>query len=401
MTINISIIMPVYNKGKYLKRSIDSVLNSDFEDYELICVEDYSSDDSAIILGNYAKKYGQIKVLCNEQNMGVAFSRNRGIEEASGKYVMFLDADDSVEKDALESYYMLMEKHRAQMCFIKFAQLSGNRSQGIIKKYEGVYSGVQLLDLFTENHEDFLYACGAMYERTFLTNNLILFEKLTIGEGGLFILNALLKADRAVVSDYPGYYYWINETSTSQQSFALTASAKGQLSQILYLIKYLRDESKQEDAIVRFLEWYVPLNIGGIQNLCEEDILSVIERENDAYSLLMIKLLLGEFVFKKINIDENIEKIIKEREKVYLYGAGYDILSVIRYCHQIGAEICGIFVSSLAVNSKCVYGYKIQEFREEIIDDKSIPIIITARKKHQNQIETMLLDAEIKYIVKL
>lgn len=400
MMCDISVIMPVYQKVKYLRKSIESVINSCFQGYELICIDDCSIDGSVEILKEYESKYDQIKVLYNKQNLGVADTRNRGIEEAKGKYIVFLDADDMFEKNALRMYYTIMEMNKAQMGFLRFVQ-DGAGVLGIKNEYDGVYSGMQLLDLFVENDEDFLYACGVMYERKFLEENQIKFEKLRIGEGGLFILNSLMKVDRAVVSDYPGYRYLINETSTSKQNFSMVASATGQLNQILFLFRCMMEYPQKKDNIIHFLNWYIPKNIGGILNLNEINVSSITPNDWMEYVSFMTKMLRGDFIFSEIRLEKRMENIIQKTGKVYLYGAGYDILAALRYCHQMGVEVCGVLVTSASNNVDCVYGYKVQEFRKGLIEDVSIPVIITARKKHQEQIEKLLLKSGIKYIAKI
>ena len=88
-----SIIIPIYNVEKYLKESVDSVLAQDFTDYELILVDDGSTDNSPAICDEYERKFTQVKVI-HKANGGLSDARNSGIEEAQGDYLVFLDSDD-------------------------------------------------------------------------------------------------------------------------------------------------------------------------------------------------------------------------------------------------------------------------------------------------------------------
>ena len=91
----ISIIIPVYNAEKYLGRCIESVLSQTYRDFELILVDDGSSDSSGQICDAYANKDARIHVI-HKENGGVSSARNRGIKEALGEYIMFIDSDDSI-----------------------------------------------------------------------------------------------------------------------------------------------------------------------------------------------------------------------------------------------------------------------------------------------------------------
>ena len=89
-----SIIVPVYNVEQYLAECLDSLLSQTYEDYEIICINDASTDKSYDILLEYSDNNKCIKVLNNDSNQGQSYSRNRGIKEAVGEYVLFVDSDD-------------------------------------------------------------------------------------------------------------------------------------------------------------------------------------------------------------------------------------------------------------------------------------------------------------------
>ena len=159
----------MYNKERFLDRCIQSVLDSPLKEFEIICIEDGSTDGSK----------------------------------------------------AWEIYYETMEKSQAQGCFIRFQISSDHASNemGIIHEYKDVYRGLDLLDRFVNNNENFLYACNAIWQREFLLENKIQFKNTKIGEGGLLILEGLLKAERVVCSNFAGYHYMINPTSTNKTRF--------------------------------------------------------------------------------------------------------------------------------------------------------------------------------------
>ena len=100
----ISIIMPVYNGEKYLKDALDSVLKQSFSDFEVICIDDGSTDKSHEILTNYATQESRIKII-HQKNKGVIEARNNGVKQAKGTFIYFLDSDDIIDEKLLEKSY--------------------------------------------------------------------------------------------------------------------------------------------------------------------------------------------------------------------------------------------------------------------------------------------------------
>ena len=98
----ISIIIPIYNSECYLDECLKSVLQQNFNNYEVICIDDGSEDNSREIVKKYAERYEFIKIIFHEKNRGLSAARNTGLKNACGKYVLFLDADDMIVPETLE-----------------------------------------------------------------------------------------------------------------------------------------------------------------------------------------------------------------------------------------------------------------------------------------------------------
>ena len=99
----ISVIIPVYNVENYWHVCLNSILEQSYGDFEIICIDDASTDSSLEILEYFAKKDSRVKILKNNSNRGPGFSRNRGLDVAEGKYISFLDGDDWFSPDAFET----------------------------------------------------------------------------------------------------------------------------------------------------------------------------------------------------------------------------------------------------------------------------------------------------------
>lgn len=118
LTPKVSVIIPVYNAMPYLARCIDDVLSQTMHEIEIICVDDGSTDDSLNVLQAYAKRDERIRIF-TQQNKFAGAARNRGIDEARGEYLMFLDADDLFEPQLVEMLYTACERDMAQMALCR------------------------------------------------------------------------------------------------------------------------------------------------------------------------------------------------------------------------------------------------------------------------------------------
>lgn len=122
----VSVIIPTYNREKTIKRSINSVLNQTIEDFEIIVVDDRSTDSTKEIIREYQKKDNRIKYVINKNLKGPAGARNMGIREACGKYIAFLDSDDKWEEFHLEDSINLMKKTDSAACFAYWYEKHGD-----------------------------------------------------------------------------------------------------------------------------------------------------------------------------------------------------------------------------------------------------------------------------------
>ena len=109
--IYFSIIIPTYNRQDQIKECITSVLNQNFDNFEIIIIDDNSTDKTLDICKNIKKKDNRIKILNNKKNLGVGETRNKGLLKAKGKYVLFIDSDDKMKKKSLLSIWRETSKN--------------------------------------------------------------------------------------------------------------------------------------------------------------------------------------------------------------------------------------------------------------------------------------------------
>jgi len=116
----VSIITPVYNSEKFIGYTIDSIINQTYKNWELIVIDDCSSDQSVSIIEDYINSYTNIKLIKNTKNEGAAVSRNKGIMEAQGDYIAFLDADDLWKPEKLEKQLKHMKAQNSDVSFSSY-----------------------------------------------------------------------------------------------------------------------------------------------------------------------------------------------------------------------------------------------------------------------------------------
>jgi teichuronic acid biosynthesis glycosyltransferase TuaG len=146
---NVSIIMPSYNSERYIKKSIDSVLNQTYKNWELIIIDDCSPDGSLSIIKEYCNVDSRIRLIVNEKNLGVAESRNAGMKAAQFSYIAFLDSDDLWLEKKLEVQTAFMQENSVAISFTKYYRINDVDLQiGMVNK---IPKSVNYYDLLKGN----------------------------------------------------------------------------------------------------------------------------------------------------------------------------------------------------------------------------------------------------------
>lgn len=130
----ISVIIPVYNVEKYLRRCVDSILNQTISNYEIILVDDGATDTSGLICDEYAKKYHNKIRVYHKKNGGLSDARNYGIVHASGTLITFIDSDDYISQYYLQVLYSKLERSRCQYCLLRLSAYVRKCSSACFRK---------------------------------------------------------------------------------------------------------------------------------------------------------------------------------------------------------------------------------------------------------------------------
>lgn len=216
----VSIVMPIYNAESYLKDSIESLINQKYKNLEIICVDDGSTDNSLRILKNYKKNDDRIKIL-KQRNQFAGVARNNGLNNANGKYIMFLDSDDIFEKNMIYNLVNKAEKYNTDIIFFgfyKFTETIKKRSViGIPYKNKNVISPIDIKSVIFQKAQGVPW--NKFYNREFILNSGIKFQNLKSNNDIFFSKMTTILSNRILFEKKRYANYRVNNDSSTQGQY--------------------------------------------------------------------------------------------------------------------------------------------------------------------------------------
>jgi len=211
----LSVIVPIYNTSRYLRRCLDSLIQQSFEvgEYEIICVNDGSTDNSQEIIDEYAALYPQLIRNYEQRNSGVSAARNLGIKFAKGEFIAFCDSDDVVVSNGYSDILDFISTYNVDVVsFLSQTVKTLSSNDQIIKEISSddiIYygSGIELYGKIL-----LTFVWNNLYRKEFILNNNICFENICISEDVLFNLDVFMKKPVALRLRKDSYRYTINES---------------------------------------------------------------------------------------------------------------------------------------------------------------------------------------------
>lgn len=222
--MDLSIIVPCYNVEQYLNKCLDSITNVPEISYEIVLVNDGSTDDTEKILAEFSCRYGRLIKIINQKNGGLSAARNAGMKSAIGEYIVFIDSDDYINSRELSIIVKAAKRDKVELGYYNYAKIvSGHlkydkssilrscKMKNMSEAIAGVIYAEEVFDRRTNfiNSE----ACFCIYNREFLMNNGFEFQKGIYHEDTLFFYQVITKANRVKYYDNMVYYYVIHEGS--------------------------------------------------------------------------------------------------------------------------------------------------------------------------------------------
>ena len=217
----ISIIVPVYNVEKYIKKCIDSIVNQTYKNLEIILVDDGSPDNCGKICDEYAEKDKRIKVI-HKKNGGLSDARNAGIKIAKGSYIGFVDSDDWIHENMYKEVYKALIEKDADIACCKLIRCK-NSIEKISEKFDNKieeYNQIQYMKKFfkIDSQECVYYAWNKLYKKQVIDENQYPINLTSEDVVGTY--KALLKCKKIVEINYPYYYYYYNPNSITLRKFS-------------------------------------------------------------------------------------------------------------------------------------------------------------------------------------
>lgn len=230
----ISIIIPIYNSAQYLRKCLDSILSQSYSNFEAICIDDNSTDNSLKILQKYSEKDDRIKVI-HKKNEGVSLARNAGLDVARGEFLLFVDSDDWIEKCTCEIAIQKMLREKTDVVMWPYIRERGNESKKkVIFNCDIIFDQTSIQEKLhrrmigiidqelrqPENADALCTVWGKLYRRSIVEENHLRFydiRKIGSYEDGLFNLQYFQYAKKAIyINQYFYHYRRTNESSITE-----------------------------------------------------------------------------------------------------------------------------------------------------------------------------------------
>lgn len=401
--IKVSILIPVYNVEKYLAKCLDSLVNQSLKEIEIIAVLDECTDNSAKILKQFADKDSRIRIINQKRTntYGLAGARNIGIDHASGKYIMFVDTDDWLEKSAAEELYCLSENHKTDMISFDYVsefekERADDHQKGNISpahkqrkgNYCGIHSGIELLKELQDNNELIYASWSDIYRTSFLKeNNLYFYEGITC-EDVFFRFLCLIKAQRVMCVNKVYYHYLHRSTSLTGRINSLRAiNVKADivfLAEAMSIIKELAVSDNDKKILLKYcgdrfddlLNNYYQTHDCDVSPLKFVDTKQMIFWDNFKFFTEFSHNLIRDFS------DEEKDKLYNFSD-IVIYGAGKAGKQMIRLLSDYGINKFDVVVSRLNDSNIDEYlcGIKVREISALNSDKDSTLILICVKNK--------------------
>ncbi|MCR4736301.1 MAG: glycosyltransferase [Treponema sp.] len=242
----LSVIVPVYNVEKYLNRAIDSILFQTFKDFELLLIDDGSTDMSSSICDDYAKKDSRIKVI-HKKNCGVSDARNKGIENASGKWITFVDPDDYIDSTLYEEAFLATKENNADFVYWNCVTFGKGEDIAVYPISKG--------PIITE---ELTYLHGVVWRALYLRENIIKYDikfpfGISYGEDMPFIYKSLAVSKRPWCIGSYSYHYFIRDDSASKKILS-KKRCMFYIEMIHEVLDFLEENNKKE-SFIQIMNW--------------------------------------------------------------------------------------------------------------------------------------------------
>lgn len=254
----ISVIVPVYNVEKYVEKCVNSILEQTYDNFELILINDGSTDNSLEVINRLKEKDKRI-IIIDKKNGGVSSARNSGMKIARGEYLLFIDSDDYLENDYIEYFYYLITRDNGYDVGINYNKFNIYTPEQVAKEKVEIIPSDKAME-FIYTGEINVAVWNKIFKSSFLKNHSINFnEEIWYGEGMLFNIQCLQYTDKVIAGNKRVYHQFFNQNS-AMRDFNLKSNLCG-LESLELQKKCWKNASKNVKRAWEFHKWCFNMSI--------------------------------------------------------------------------------------------------------------------------------------------
>ena len=406
--IDVSVIVTVYNIERYIGECLDSLLDQEEINYEVICVDDASTDRSYEILCDYQQRDSRIKVIHNSQNMGLSSARNIGFKEAVGEFLYNIDGDDLLKQGALKRLYSCAVENELDLLgfsAVSFFDDDEMRKYGSENEYvrKGNYLDVKPgPELFAELIDNNDRASSNMvlyfYNREFFErNNLYGIEGLRYADDSMFAMYMAAKRAMCITDQLYMRRYRSGSVVTSPMKKYYMESM------IVLFLEELRiwQNSNLNSELNKKIEKYFNMRQDSIRSFYNKF------RNDGSETILLNQNVMAKYFYKYF-IEEvplhneclSIEEInnLKNTENVILYGAGYIANEVAKVLEYNGIDNYEVVVTDTSSNPKRFRGRIVSGIKDNEYNEERTAVVVAISKKNFDSVMKLLEERKLKNV---
>lgn len=389
--VDVSVIIPIYNVEKYIAECLESSLNQTFTYYEIICINDGSTDSSMEIVERYAKQYDNIKVVNCAQNRGQSVARNIGVEMAAGKYLLFLDSDDMIIPETLSELFICAEKYNLDEIFFNMDRIYGTeiqkeRNPKEFIEYKGIFTGQEMFSLFIKDDIPRMVVWRQFYRKEFIQNSNIRFYEGIIHEDILYYFLSSMKAKRVMNINKSFYIYRQRKGST-------VTVMNDKRAQSIYIVlieifKYWNSHTFSEQInqaiedyygrvysmFLRYSKWREDDNSLKVGSYAEKCLYSLINTPEKKCATLS---------------NEKLDKLKNEKD-IIIFGAGRAANDIIEILKRNNIKIKAVTVTNPKMYAPNIFGIEVCTLEELLPYRETAIIIIGVTSQYYDEVKYKL-----------
>lgn len=398
----VSIVIPMYNVEKYLEECLQSVTSQTFQNLEIICIDDASTDKTLMIADSIAKRDNRICILKNQSNMGLSYTRNRGMDVANGKYIYFLDSDDMIRENAMQELWDEAENKQLDVIFFdgfvffeddELTDRFKGYSMHHLGNYNRIMSGREAFDAMIKNEEWAVNVPREFWNRKFLLDHNIKFENGIIHEDELFSTLSIMQVQRCSVmkNEYFIRRFRKNSIMTSEKS---QKNLEGRFKCLCRIIEYLGCHAEETSGYTEINCYLNKMKNYAVTLWLEHSDWEITAQTPMEYA---VKKMLELEMYQTFS-REDFQKI-RTAEKILIYGAGKEGSRILGELIKHKINVSGFAVTDKKDNVEKLWGLEVKECSEWTDINRAVVIIAVKNKKQMDMIRVLLGEYGVDKVV--